>query len=351
MGARAIENDGSRETVLRYLAMAQAVPQEPHRRTANDVVRRLKNEGFKCDKRTVERDLWKLMSVFHYEWTTEGRTNYWYYPRDTRSLFEVPGMNTACALALALSQDYLRPLLPPATLDLAKSYFQRAETVLEEAVQEKFSAWRKRICVITPGPGLKHPKVSPIVQAAVYDAVLCSQQLEVDYLARGASEAAKMTLHPQGLVVRDGVIYLVACAWDYTDLRHYALHRIRKAQVQDGRARAAADLDFAAYVESAFRYPVSPERINLQLSVEAGLVTHLEERPLSADQKIMADGENAIVVATVPDTDELRWWLLGFGAQVEVLKPRSLRNDMARTAEQMSARYAANPRARPAGRS
>jgi len=40
------------------------------------------------------------------------------------------------------------------------------------------------------------------------------------------------------------------------------------------------------------------------------------------------------------DTSELRWWLLGFGDQVEVLKPASLRKHFARMAANMATAYA-----------
>ena len=46
-----------------------------------------------------------------------------------------------------------------------------------------------------------------------------------------------------------------------------------------------------------------------------------------------------MVTATVPDTSQLRWWLLGFGGEVEVLKPGSLRRKIADAARAMARRY------------
>ena len=40
----------------------------------------------------------------------------------------------------------------------------------------------------------------------------------------------------------------------------------------------------------------------------------------------MAEGKIKIK-ATVADTSQLRWWLLGFGPQVEILKPKFLRKE------------------------
>jgi predicted DNA-binding transcriptional regulator YafY len=39
------------------------------------------------------------------------------------------------------------------------------------------------------------------------------------------------------------------------------------------------------------------------------------------------------------NTEQLRWWLLGFGGKVEVLSPEGLRADIAKVAEEMVNRY------------
>lgn len=43
--------------------------------------------------------------------------------------------------------------------------------------------------------------------------------------------------------------------------------------------------------------------------------------------------------AIVKDTGQLRWWLLGFAEQIEVLKPESLRQEFMQKAAAMRARY------------
>ena len=69
---------------------------------------------------------------------------------------------------------------------------------------------------------------------------------------------------------------------------------------------------------------------------------HLHETPLSADQKITPiDDAREKVVATVLDTPQLCWWLLGFGENVEVLKPAKLREELSTTAKAMAEMYSA----------
>jgi predicted DNA-binding transcriptional regulator YafY len=48
-----------------------------------------------------------------------------------------------------------------------------------------------------------------------------------------------------------------------------------------------------------------------------------------------------LVEATVQDTQQLRWWLLGFGDQVEVVEPGELRNEFLQVAKGMIGLYQA----------
>ena len=69
-------------------------------------------------------------------------------------------------------------------------------------------------------------------------------------------------------------------------------------------------------------------------------MSHLTESKLSKDQKTTIQDDGKILVeASVADTMELRWWLLGFGGQVEILEPKNLRNEFAKLAKKMNRIY------------
>ena len=107
------------------------------------------------------------------------------------------------------------------------------------------------------GPRLRPPAVHPHVQRAVYDALLEERQLEIRYRARGRSCAEPRTIHPLGLILKDGVAYLVARLWNYDDPVHLALHRIEAAEPIAGRVQYPNGFDFGEHVETAaeFSYP------------------------------------------------------------------------------------------------
>lgn len=327
----------SQETMIRQWEMLLMIPQQPARLSTAQIAEHLGEKGHAPSVRTVQRDLEKLSALFAYTCETEGRTNYWFFPRRNK-VIELPSMQPAAALALLMARDHSGRMLPPAMLELLEPYFDRADTVLTEA-DAAAANWRKRVLVVSRGPELLSPKISETVQRAAYQSLLEGKQLQASYRRRGAVKSKPMTLHPQGLVLREGVLYVVAMARDYTDLYHYALHRFTSAEMLSASARRQQDFDLATYVEQAFHYPLSPKSIRLRLRMDKGAAHHLEERPLAADQQIRLDDDDAVITATVADTEELRWWILGFGEKAEVLAPVGLRREIVASLQGMAARY------------
>ena len=80
--------------------------------------------------------------------------------------------------------------------------------------------------------------------------------------------------------------------------------------------------------------------IRLDALFDAEAAAHLRETRLSARQILRYCPDGRVrVTATVRDTLQLRWWLQGFGEQVEVIGPESLREEFAETAQEMHRLY------------
>lgn len=78
----------------------------------------------------------------------------------------------------------------------------------------------------------------------------------------------------------------------------------------------------------------------LEFLFDATAATHLEECPLGNDQRV-TDGPDGFkrITVTVEDTEQLRWWILGYGDRIEVLGPATLRAEIGATLESAAARY------------
>jgi predicted DNA-binding transcriptional regulator YafY len=334
----------AKDTLLRQWTLLRHIPREPGAIGTAALAERLEESGYRVDVRTIQRDLVKLSVVFPLSSQEEGRASRWFWGRDA-GIMDLPGMDIPTALAFRLAQEYLTPLLPKTMLRHLSSHFRRAEALLTGQGRNRLGLWPEKVCAITRGPALLQPGIPANVQTAVEQALLDDRQLQVVYRSKDATDAKRYVVHPCGLVLRDGMMYLIATVKDYSDLRHLALHRMAAAQALDQAARKPKGFELRRYVrqEQFFAYPLQGAVVRLDVLFEPKASVHLSERPLARDQQMTnwKDGRTRLQ-ATVRDTLELRWWLLGFGDKVEVLGPKALRDEFAAITRRAAAQYREN---------
>lgn len=325
-------------TLPRQWALLNAIPAAPRRLSTTELHQRMRDAGFEVDVRSIQRDLNELSGPFPLVPMTEGRANYWQWMEGSKGL-EIPAMSRQTALVFQLANQYLLPLMPGNVLKLLAPYFERAANVLGDS---HMADWNSKVMHIETGPQLAPPEIAPAVRNVVYQALLQGQRFEATYVRRYEREPVTYTVNPLGIVTREGVTYLVCTLWDYTDLKQLAMHRIRTATPLDHESTPINGFDLAAYVHdgAAFGYPQSNKRVKLKAVFDEGAAFHLTERTLSADQQLkkLPSGDYRLT-ATVQDTQELRWWLLGFGNGVKVLGPEALRSEFKAMAADMARMY------------
>lgn len=331
----------ARDTLFRQWNMLQRLPRHPRTLSTQEMVAYLRDQGFSVTSRTVERDLAKLSTIFGYSSEEDGRSYRWFWPPDFKTI-DIPGLDPSTALAFSLAEKHLAHLLPPPTLDLLAPYFRRAGEVLDESRAAPLAQWRGKVRVIGIGPVLEPVTVDEDVQRTMYEALLNERRVELVYQLRAEQAPKEYEFSPLAMVSRQGVIYLVGPFWDYENVVQLAMHRIRGVETTGRPAHLPEDFNIDTYIrdQAGFSYPTGRGTIKLQALFAADAAKHLEERPLSDDQTIQPhDDERVRLKATLQDTDDLAWWLLGFGPSVEVQKPVALRRKIARLLKQAAAHY------------
>ena len=328
------------DTTLRHLATLECIPVHPRTKTTRQIVNALQatNSEYDVTVRSVQRSLETLSAVFPIASDKRGRSNHWYWT-DAHALTRIPAMSEQEAFALRLASEHLKPLMPRSALRLLAPYFEHAERILDGT---RLGHWVDRACIIGHGPPLQAPSIRDDVQETVYAALMESRRLGVDYRSRSGERTRRMVLNPLGIVVRAGVFYLVATSWQYQDVRHYVLHRMSKPELLEEPAETPTGFRLAAHIQDdqRFSYPLNPEALRLRALFAPEVGIHVTESRLSRDHRATTQDDGRVLVeATVADTADLRWWLLGFGAAVEVLAPAGLRAELRRHALGMAALY------------
>lgn len=319
------------ETLLRQWELLRAVPRAPRKIDVGTLMAKLETAGYRISKRTLQRDLNQLSAVFPLISDTRGPAFGWSWSADAPA-FDLPTMDGPTALTVRMIEQFIPTLLPPTIRDQLASQFARARAVLDGNPGNALSHWANCVRVVPREMPLLPPKFNNDAVRVVYDALLAGKRFIAEYRSRAAETDAikSYEVNPLGLVARGTLLYLVCTLWNYQDIRQLALHRVVNATPSEKIISTPEGFDLDRYIEQGeFQYPVGP-MIQFKAKFQLGAAAHLHETPLSEDQTIEnLDADHVVVTATVRDTAELEWWLLGLGVSVTVLQPIELRNRLA----------------------
>lgn len=331
---------------MRQWHMLRLVPRFPAKRDTSEIKKRLADEGFEVTPRTIQRDLMAFSLIFPLECDDRSKPFGWSWMADG-NVMDIPGMDSHTALAFYLADEHLEPILPRETLHHLKPHFDKARQVLDAISGASGTpSWRDKVRVLRRGQFLAPPHIQTDVQQVIYDALLLNRKVRFTYKARHNGETREYEVNPLGLVLKDAVIYLVCTCWEYADIRLMTLHRMSQPLRMDVPATVPDGFDLDTYIAAGELDFSHGGEMHLKAMISSQVAYHLAERPLDEGQ-FLTPGEDDrwLLEAAVRDTGELRWWLLGFGDQIEVMEPAAMREEFARIARNMNAFYNAPPQA------
>ena len=320
------------EMMRRLTASRSDTKQDGRWDKASKIAARLNDAGYEVSVRTVQRDLLELSEIFPIELNNKNPRDYgWRWIKGAN--LDIPGMSVSEALAMRLVETHLKQLLPDTMLEGLQGVFSLAKNKLDEVEKQNSShakQWLNKIRVVPPAQPLLPPRIDLDVQAELYQALLEGRQIKANYQPAFSDQPREYKLHPLGLIMRGAVSYLVARARDYTDVRLYALHRFSKVETLGAAAMAPKGFNLdKAIANGLAEFANQGEPIRLEIRCTEWVAGYLSETPLSADQKSETEADGWVrIAATVNDTWQLRWWLMGQGAGVEVCAPVELRDEI-----------------------
>jgi predicted DNA-binding transcriptional regulator YafY len=306
--------------------------------TARQLTAWLHGQGYRVSKRTVERDLVELSTSFGIVRNDKSIPHGWHWMAGKQCDFT--SIEVADAVTLILVESILSKLLPATMLVALKPKFELARTKLAAMKDLRYARWPDKVRYIPSTVSLIPPTVDGKVLATVQEALLQDRQLEIRYTGHQSTKSKDLTIHPLSLIQRGMTPYLVATAYDYPDIRLYAIHRMQRAIMVEGKVEPPKGYTTDGYLASgALEFGGGPP-IQLKASVTNNLAIYLAETPLSAKQKIRSNGSQYIVTARVNDSWQLRWWILSQGSAITVLAPGHLRQGISETLRTAAGNYA-----------
>lgn len=309
---------------LRYLALLNCIPKYPHQVSTEVLRQKLQERGFEVSERTLQRDLnEKLSPIFPIVCREDTKPYRYGYAKDARQ--NLLNSKPEVALVFYMAKEHLTRVLPQTAIDLLTRRFDESEALLDKVSNNLYSSWRDRVHILPSGMNLVPAEVPTEIWYSVSDALLRAKKLRIQYRnAKKNNEIEEWDIHPQGLVSRHTVNYIIVRIKDYQNFMILALHRIQQAIVLDEEAEQCTENDLSEYLSSGeLGWGQGVGLVNLVAEVSTYTASVLSETPLSADQSLeqINDDTKYLLKASVPKNKETLWWILGLNTNIKVLEP------------------------------
>ena len=289
-----------------------------------------------CTVRTIWRDLRVLQQAgfpLYDDKGGDGRRSLW--KLEERFTLGLPvKLTLAEAAALLMSGDLMHPAGTPALGAAVASAFEKIGRVLSRDARQLLDQMRERIGVRAVGGKLQAPAAEHV--ALIERALLERRRLDMRYYSMSRDEENRRQVDPYHLTVFDGGFYLVGyCHWRKAE-RIFAVERIRELKMLALRFTVRPGFNAEEYLGHAWGI-VRGEIVPVKVIFSRSVARYIRDRFWHPTQNIreLPDGRLELSLR-VADTLEVRRWILGYGAEAEVVDPAGLREALRAEAESLA---------------
>jgi predicted DNA-binding transcriptional regulator YafY len=290
-------------------------------------------EMVECTVRTVYRDLEALQFAgFPVTTEREGHRMVWSLIDPARHTLPIP-LSLPELTALYFGRSLAGVLKGTVFYDALESLFTKIKSLLPADMLQLLDRSQESLAVAV-APAKAHEAYRGRIDL-VGQAILQRRRLAVVYRAMHGRTETRRRVAPYRLLFFEGSFYVLGHCSLRQEIRVFALDRIRKMDLTDETFDVPESLSIEEFLKSSFGVFHGPAtRVKIRFDREiAGYITEKVWHP-SQSVHARADG-SVIFEVEVAGTEEIKHWVLKWGARAEVLKPLCLRAEIRREAEAM----------------
>ncbi len=245
--------------------------------------------------------------------------------------------------ALLMSRELLTPLGVSVLGPSVESAFDKIRAVLSRDALKIIEEMRDRLGVRALGAKLQAPTGEHLPK--IHTALAEHRMLRTRYYSASRDSEDERSIDPYHLTFFNGGLYLVGYCHLRKAIRIFAVERMRTVDVLRGHFAMPADFDAETYLGDAWGI-IRGDLVTVRVIFARGLARYIRERLWHPSQRLrdLEDGRLEMTLH-VSDTQEVRRWILGYGAQAEVVAPESMRDALRMEATAVAAKL--TPRRAP----
>ena len=292
--------------------------------------------------RTIRRDLEALQFVGFpiYDEVYDGK-KYWLLEQRAFKRLDATGFTFAELSALYFSRTLVECLAATPFQQDVKSAFDRLAAALTPGMRT-FLDRLPLVIQAKPDPGAQSASARPKEIAQLLDATLQHRRVVMRYHSFSSEREKAYTVEPSRLVFAQGALYLMAYVPEYSQVRTFAVDRIKSLSVTEERFEPVGS-DEAVFAHSLGVHHGTPEHV--EILFEPRIAPYLRERMWHSSQTVRDEADGRVLVTLHVSKDfALRSWILSFGALAKVIAPSALADEIAAETEAMAAQYRSRSR-------
>jgi len=290
-----------------------------------------------CHSRTVYRDLEALQLAGFPLYTdrVDGRS-LWSFVDTVKHQIPIP-LSLTELMALYFSRDMLKVLKNTVFYDSLETLFQKIKATLPPEYLNYLSRIEKSLKV-----GLSsYKEYGELTEAlnSLNEAVLNGKYIEMIYFTMSRKQETRRKVAPYKIWFFDGTFYLIGHCLLRNSVRLFAIDRIKSLCLTDESFQIPEDFNTEDFMRSSFGTFVGNLTI-VKIHFETDIAGYIQERTWHESQEIEPQEDGSIIFkVTVAGTDEIKFWVLNWGAKATVLEPDSLRDEIKSETAVMAAKY------------
>jgi predicted DNA-binding transcriptional regulator YafY len=294
-------------------------------------------EALECHPRTTYRDLEALQGAGFplYTEQRDGRTHWSMLDAD-RHQMPLP-LSLTELMALYFSRNMLEVLHGTAIHDSLTGLFEKVKATLPD----HYLAYLNQVAA-TLGVGVKARKPYEQFEKTLSLATEAAGKqcyIAIDYYTMSRRELTRRRVAPYKVWFYDETFYIIGHCDLRGQVRLFAVDRIEAIRVLPDTFEAPPDFDAEAFMRKSFGV-FQGEPVSVEILFTARVAGYVSEKIWHPSQELDPRPDGTLIFrAQVAGLDEIKHWLLRWGANATVLTPMALRKAMAAEAEKMLDRY------------
>ena len=323
------------DQLARQWKIIQSLISSRHGKSVSDLA-----EALHCHRRTVYRDLEALQAAGFPVYTDRiGGRNLWALLDTAKSSIPIP-FSLPELMALYFSRGMMKALRDTVFFDSLESLFDKIKSTLPPEYIDYLGNIEDSL-EVRAKPYKQYGKLREVIEK-VSEAVVNKKHIEIAYYTMSRKSQARRKIAPYKIWFFDGTFYLIANCGLREDIRIFALDRIKALTLTDESFTAPEEFNIDEFMRSSFGV-FHGEPVHVRIWFAPEIAGYIGEKIWHDSQRLDSQPDGSIIFeAEVAGIEEIKYWVLKWGAKARVLGPESLREETRREVEAMLGNYAAD---------